>query len=72
MACCCWAWAGFIYDARAVVNFIGNGVATVAIARCDNALDLERMRQAIREQRGEAPLRLAVSAHAVETVEPQG
>ena len=31
----------FMNEARAVVNLIGNGVATIAIARWDNALDLE-------------------------------
>ena len=40
-------------EARAVVNPIGNGIATTAIARWDGALNLGRVRQVIREQRGE-------------------
>src|SRR5882757_2247712 len=34
----------FLNEARAVTNLIGNSVATVAIARWDGALDLERAR----------------------------
>lgn len=34
----------FMSEARAITNFIGNGVATVAIARWEGALDVERMR----------------------------
>lgn len=44
----------FMNEARAVVNLIGNGVATIAIARWDGALDMDKVRQVIREQRGEA------------------
>jgi Na+/H+-dicarboxylate symporter len=33
----------FINEARAVTNLIGNGVATIAIARWDRALDVRRM-----------------------------
>lgn len=45
----------FMNDACAVVNLIGNSLATIAVARRDNALDLDRLRQAIAEQRGELP-----------------
>ena len=35
-------------EARAITNLIGNAVATVAIARWDGALDLERARRVLR------------------------
>lgn len=62
----------FMNEARAVVNLIGNGVATIAIARWENALDLEMVRQVMREQRGEAPSGLTAPAHTAEAIEPQG
>ncbi len=62
----------FMNEARAVVNLIGNGVATIAIARWDNALDLEAVRQVVREQRGEAPPRITGAAHMADSAEPQG
>jgi aerobic C4-dicarboxylate transport protein len=34
----------FMSEARAITNIIGNAVATVTIARWDNALDLDRAR----------------------------
>jgi aerobic C4-dicarboxylate transport protein len=37
----------FMSEARAITNLIGNAVATVAIARWDNALDLARARQVL-------------------------
>lgn len=44
----------FINEARAVTNLIGNGVATIAIAKWDNALDFSKVK-AIKEGRyGEA------------------
>jgi aerobic C4-dicarboxylate transport protein len=33
----------FMSEARAITNLIGNGVATMVVARWENALDLERM-----------------------------
>ena len=36
----------FLNEARAVTNLIGNGVATIAVARWEGALDLEQMRRA--------------------------
>jgi len=38
----------FLNQARAVVNLIGNSVATVAVARWDGALDLDRARAVLR------------------------
>ena len=37
----------FMSEARAITNLIGNAVATVAIARWDNALDLDRARSVL-------------------------
>jgi aerobic C4-dicarboxylate transport protein len=37
----------FMSEARAITNLIGNAVATVAIARWDNALDLDRARHVL-------------------------
>ena len=62
----------FMNEARAVVNLIGNGVATIAIARWDGALDLERVRQVIREQRGEATPAITALAHSAEAPEAHG
>jgi aerobic C4-dicarboxylate transport protein len=36
----------FMSEARAIVNLIGNGVATLVISRTENAFDDEKMRQA--------------------------
>ena len=38
----------FMSEVRAITNLIGNAVATVAIARWDKALDLERARRVLR------------------------
>ena len=37
----------FINEARAVTNLIGNGIATLAIARWDKALDVHRMNEVL-------------------------
>jgi len=37
----------FINEARAVTNLIGNGVATMALARWDGALDEHRAREVL-------------------------
>jgi aerobic C4-dicarboxylate transport protein len=37
----------FMSEARAITNLIGNGVATVAIARWEGALDRDRMRRVL-------------------------
>jgi aerobic C4-dicarboxylate transport protein len=48
----------FMNEARAVTNLIGNGVATIAIAKWDGALDQAMVREVIEEQRGTAPPRI--------------
>jgi aerobic C4-dicarboxylate transport protein len=45
----------FMNEARAVTNLIGNGVATIAIAKWEGALDAETVRTVITEQKGEVP-----------------
>jgi aerobic C4-dicarboxylate transport protein len=37
----------FLNEARAITNLIGNGVATIAIARWENALDTKRAREVL-------------------------
>jgi aerobic C4-dicarboxylate transport protein len=51
----------FMNEARAVVNLIGNGIATIAIAKWEGALDQNAVRAVIAEQRGEQPRHLTVS-----------
>jgi aerobic C4-dicarboxylate transport protein len=46
----------FMSEARAITNLIGNAVATVAIARWDNALDLDRARAVLAEPSAVADL----------------
>ena len=46
----------FMNEARAVTNLIGNGIATIAIAKWDGALDQAMVREVINEQNGTAPL----------------
>jgi aerobic C4-dicarboxylate transport protein len=48
----------FMNEARAVTNLIGNGVATIAIAKWDGALDQTMVREVVEEQRGLAPPRI--------------
>ena len=45
----------FMNEARAVTNLIGNGIATIAIAKWDGALDQAMVREVINEQNGTAP-----------------
>jgi len=45
----------FMNEARAVTNVIGNGIATIAIAKWDGALDQAMVREVINEQNGTAP-----------------
>lgn len=40
----------FMSEARAITNLIGNGVATVVIARWEGALDMERARSVLEEE----------------------
>ena len=58
----------FMSEARALTNLIGNGVATVVVARWENALDMARMRRHLdRETEGEAddPEKLLVKEELV-------
>ena len=45
----------FMNEARAVTNLIGNGIATIAIAKWDGALDQAMVQEVIKEQNGTAP-----------------
>ena len=47
----------FMSEARALTNLVGNGVATVVIAKWENALDEERMRQDTRSETGTRSVR---------------
>jgi aerobic C4-dicarboxylate transport protein len=40
----------FMSEARAITNLIGNGVATIAVARWERALDLERLTRILGEK----------------------
>ena len=44
----------FMSEARAITNLIGNGVATVALARWEGDLDQERLQRTLRGPRGPA------------------
>lgn len=44
----------FMSEARAITNFIGNGVAAIVIARWENELDLDRMRQILSGRKEQA------------------
>jgi aerobic C4-dicarboxylate transport protein len=37
----------FMSEARAITNLIGNGVATMVVAKWEGALDVDRMRLAL-------------------------
>jgi Na+/H+-dicarboxylate symporter len=38
----------FMSEARAITNFIGNAVATLAVSRWERALDMDEARKALR------------------------
>ena len=40
----------FMSETRALTNLIGNGVATVVVAKWENALDEERMHQILNKE----------------------
>jgi aerobic C4-dicarboxylate transport protein len=46
----------FMSEARSVTNLIGNGVATIVIARWDDALDRDRMRRVLAGEHVDDPL----------------
>ncbi len=45
----------FMSECRGLINLIGNGIATMAVARWDNQLDLEQMRAELKPARGQRP-----------------
>ena len=47
-------------EARAVTNLIGNGVATIAIAKWEGALDADTVKAVIAEQKGERPANITL------------
>jgi aerobic C4-dicarboxylate transport protein len=51
----------FMNEARAVVNLIGNVVATIAIAKWEGALDRKTVETVIAEQRGEIPRQITAA-----------
>ncbi|WP_313199119.1 C4-dicarboxylate transporter DctA [Rhizobium sp.] len=56
----------FMNEARAVVNLIGNGVATIAIAKWEGALDEKTVKAVIAEQRGDIPRQITAAAPSVQ------
>ena len=40
----------FMSEARALTNLVGNGVATVVVAKWENALDSERLRRHLNKE----------------------
>ncbi|MBB4349454.1 C4-dicarboxylate transporter DctA [Aliirhizobium cellulosilyticum] len=56
----------FMNEARAIVNLIGNGVATIAIARWEGALDEKTVKAVIAEQRGDIPRQITAAAPSVQ------
>ncbi len=57
-------------EARAITNLIGNGVATVVIARWEGELDLEKVRAALAAKEPEVPGPRAVSLSAADVNSP--
>lgn len=56
----------FMNEARAVVNLIGNGVATIAIAKWEGALDRRTVEAVIAEQRGDIPRQITAAPVAIQ------
>lgn len=56
----------FMNEARAVVNLIGNGVATIAIAKWEGALDEKTVKAVIAEQRGDIPRQITAAIPSVQ------
>ncbi|WP_423605109.1 dicarboxylate/amino acid:cation symporter [Sphingomonas sp. MS122] len=50
----------FMSECRSLTNFIGNAVATIVVARWDNALDREALARALDDSAPQAPARPAV------------
>ncbi|WP_237352802.1 hypothetical protein [Rhizobium leguminosarum] len=53
-------------QARAVVNLVGYGLATIAIAKWEGALDRATVEAVIAEQRGDIPRQITAVAHEVQ------
>jgi aerobic C4-dicarboxylate transport protein len=51
----------FMSEARAITNLIGNGVATMVVARWDGALDLDRARRVLNGENVDEPAREAIA-----------
>ena len=60
----------FMSEARAITNLIGNGVATLAIARWEGELDLAVMRAALAHRPGEAQNKGPTPADAAPAPQP--
>ncbi len=58
----------FMSEARAITNLIGNGVATVVIARWEGALDRDRLAEVL----GAIPNRREARIQALEATKPRG
>lgn len=55
----------FMNEARAVVNLLGNGVATIAVAKWEGELNYDTVREVMAEQKGEIPKRLTLEEAAI-------
>ncbi|MDH6436472.1 Na+/H+-dicarboxylate symporter [Streptomyces sp. SAI-144] len=61
----------FMSECRALVNFFGNAVATLSVAKWENGLDLERARAVLSGKAGEPPLTTEAETEAeTEDVRP--
>ncbi|GHK01998.1 hypothetical protein SY2F82_37950 [Streptomyces sp. Y2F8-2] len=54
----------FMSECRALVDFFGNAVATLTVAKWENGLDLERARAVLAGKAGEPPLTAKDEAEA--------
>jgi aerobic C4-dicarboxylate transport protein len=61
----------FMSEARAITNLIGNGVATMVIARWEGALDLSRARSILAEDSDLAAEQPEALADALDGFSPQ-
>ncbi|MDF7777167.1 dicarboxylate/amino acid:cation symporter [Sphingomonas sp. AOB5] len=52
----------FMSECRSLTNFIGNAVATIVVARWDNALDRDALNRALNGRPDDAPARIAAEA----------
>lgn len=56
----------FMSEARALVNVIGNGVATIVISRWENEIDVERMRSVLN---GDISAKVTAPSNRIESEE---